>query len=62
MEKTTSLTPTQLLDVCLLKISRIPYTMETEKTVGSELKEVSELLLKLKSAFTEGNDDVRNTQ
>ena len=58
MEQSLSLTPTQLVDYCIIKIGRIPYSMETEKTVGEPLKEISGLLEQLKKVIVSVNDDV----
>ena len=59
MKEQTSLTPSQLLDYCIAKLSRVPYTMETEVTVGNTVKEVSGLLEQLKKAITTAeNEDV----
>lgn len=45
------LTPFQLLDYCMTKLRRIPYTIETEITVGEPVKEVTALLGKLQEAL-----------
>lgn len=59
MKEQTSLTPSQLLDYCVIKLNRVPYTMETEATVGNAVKEVAGLLEQLKKVIvTAENDDV----
>lgn len=59
MKEQMALTPSQLLDYCIVKLSRIPYNMETEATVGNTVKEVSSLLEQLKKVIiTAENDDV----
>ena len=55
MEENTTqngLTATQVLALVQTKLGKIPYTLETEATVGLPIRECVMLLEKLKEAIT----------